>query len=117
MLLVERLIRHPVDGRVFLALRRTGYFGEAKIKNLGVSALGDKNIRRLDIAVHDAFGMGGIKRVRNLDTERQELVGLERPTGDEVLQRLAVEEFHSDKSAAFMLADIVDGADVGVVQS
>jgi hypothetical protein len=33
-------------------------FRQAKIKNLGLAALGDKNIRRLYVAVHNAAGVG-----------------------------------------------------------
>ena len=33
-----------------------------------------------------------------------------------VLQRQAVEELHDDEGAAVFLADVVDGADVGMVQ-
>ena len=40
-----------------------GQFGQSKIENLGVSAFGDKNVCRLDVPVHDPFGMRGVQRV------------------------------------------------------
>ncbi len=46
------------------------HFCQAEIENLGMSALGDKNIGGLDVAVNDPFGVGGIERVGNLDGER-----------------------------------------------
>ena len=47
------------------------HLGQAEIENLGVSALGDKDVSGLDVAVDDAFGVSGVERVRNLDGERQ----------------------------------------------
>ena len=35
---------------------------------------------------------------------------------DQVLQRLAVKELHGDEALALLLPDLVDGADIGVVQ-
>ena len=44
-----------------------GDFGQAKIQDLGVAALRDEEVRRLDIAMDDSFAMSRVKRVRNLD--------------------------------------------------
>ena len=41
--------------------------GKSEVQNLGVAALGDKNIRGFDVAMHDAFGGRGVERVRDLD--------------------------------------------------
>ena len=45
-------------------------FGQAEIQDLGVAALGDENVRGLDIAVHDVLRVGGIERIRDLDGQR-----------------------------------------------
>ena len=58
-----RIFRRDLTGRTDWS----SHFRQAKIQNLGVAALGDENIRRLDVAVDDAFGVGGIEPVRNLD--------------------------------------------------
>ncbi len=43
--------------------------------------------------------------------------GLDRAPGDAVLERHAVQEFHGDEGMAFVFADVVDSADVGMIQS
>ena len=43
-------------------------------------------------------------------------LGLQRPARDAVLQRHAVQKLHGDERLAVLLADVVDRADVGMVQ-
>ena len=47
---------------------------------------------------------------------RQERFDFQRPARDAVLQRLAVEKLHGDEGLAVLLADFIDGADVGMIQ-
>jgi hypothetical protein len=54
-----------------------------------VTAFGDKNVRRLDVAMDDALGMRGVQSVGNLDGERNQSLIVERPSGDAVFQGLA----------------------------
>ncbi len=91
-------------------------FRQTKIQNLGVPALGDKYICRLDVPVDDAFGMRCIKRVRNFDPPGQHLLDWQRLAGNAVLQRGAFHEFHRNKRLTVVFADFIDGADVGMVQ-
>ena len=42
--------------------------------------------------------------------------GVQRTSGDAVLQRHAVQILHDDERLPVLLADVVDGADVGMVQ-
>ena len=41
---------------------------------------------------------------------------IQRAAGDAVLQGLAFEELHGDERLAVLLADVVNGADVGMIQ-
>ena len=43
--------------------------GESEIQDLRVTAFGDKNIRRLDVAMHNPLRVSRIQRVGNLDPQ------------------------------------------------
>ena len=60
--------------------------------------------------------MRGGQRVGNLDAEFENLLDFHGPAFDAMLQRRTLQILHDDKWAAFVLIDIVDGADVGVIQ-
>ena len=47
-------------------------FSEAEIQNLGVAALGNKNVGGFDVAVNDVFRVGGVESFRNLGGDMQE---------------------------------------------
>ena len=96
---------------------RVRNLGEAEVEDFGVAAFGDEEVGGLDVAVNDAFGMGGIEGVGNFDGEIEEAVQLHGAAGDEMLESLALETFHGDEGLAIFLADIMDGADVGMVES
>ena len=81
-----------------------------------MTAVGDKNVRGLNVAMHDSLGVRSIQRVRNFDPQRQHLVLRERLAGSGFLQGPPVEKFHGDKFAAVLLADIVNRANVRMIQ-
>jgi len=111
------LINRGRVGRRNLAGRACGRdFRQAEIENLGVAALGHKDVGGFDVAVDDALGMRGVEGVGDLNAERQERLKVQWPKRGHVLQRLAVEKFHGDEGFAILLADVVDGANVGMVQ-
>src|SRR4029077_20525359 len=87
-----------------------------KIENLGVSAFGDKNVRRLDVAMNDALDVGGIERFCNLNCQRENRLDLHGTPGNTVLQRHPVQKLHSDKRLTVLLTNVVNRADVGMVE-
>ena len=63
-----------------------------------MSALGHKDIRGLDVAVHDSGGVRGVKSVRNLDAQRKNWLSLHGTSCDAVFQESrTIEELHGDE--------------------
>ena len=89
---------------------------EAEVENFGVAAVGDENVGGLYVAMNDVFLMGGIERVGNFNAERDEHFEGDRTLGDVLLQCGALEEFHGDEGLAVCFANVVDGADVGMIE-
>ena len=53
-------------------------FGQAEVQDLRLPASRHEDIRRLQVAVDDAFGMRNVQRVRNLDADVEDLVERQR---------------------------------------
>ncbi len=81
-----------------------------------MSSLGDEDVCGLDVAMNNAVAMGRIERIRDLEGQRKHAISLERLSGNQLPQGDALEEFHGDESPACFLSDVVNGADVGLIQ-
>ena len=79
-------------------------------------ALGDENVRRFDIAVHNAGGVGRIQRIADFDSQRKRGFNIQRLPRDPLPQCHPFEEFHRDEGVPSLLANVVDCADVGMAQ-
>ena len=82
-----------------------------------MTPVGDENVRRLDVAVNNAFGVRRIERVGHLDRQSEQALELHRLAIDQVLQRLTGEALHHDKGLSLVLADLMDRAYVRMIQS
>ena len=80
-------------------------------------ALGDKYIRRLDVAMHDPFRVRRIQSVRHFDPDLEQPIHFHRLARDQVLQRRAVEILHHDERMPILLANLMNRANVRMVQS
>lgn len=90
---------------------------QAEVEHLGPTIARDEDVRRLDVTVHDAPHVRGLERIGNLDGEIEDLRELERlPVPQPVAQGLAFEQLHGQQRLAIGVIDLVDGADVRVVQ-
>src|SRR5208282_218471 len=74
------------------------------------------NICRLNVAMDDALGVGRVERIGDLDAERKQCVEFHGTVADEMLQGRAVEVLHDDEGLAVLLANVVDGADIRMVE-
>ena len=93
------------------------HLSQTEIQNLGVTAPGDKDVRRLDVAVNNALAMGCVERVRYVDRYRKKRFRFQWPPGDSMAQGHAIQKLHDDEGLAFFLPDFMDRADVGMVQT
>jgi len=92
-------------------------FGQAEIQNFGVAPVSHENICRLDVAVHDAFCMGGFEGVGHFNAKSQQVFEFHRSLANHVLQRLPRKALHNNEETVLVLANLVDGANVGMIQS
>src|SRR5205807_1448373 len=90
--------------------------GQSEIENLGLAALRDEDIRGCDVAVDDALGVRHVQCVRDLNAEIEQHLGLQRLPRDEVLKGLPLQELHDDEVLSLVLADLMDSANIGMVQ-
>jgi len=64
-----------------------GNLGQTKIQNLGMAAAADKNVSRLDVAMHDALGVRRFQRFGNFNSQRKQRIGF--PSGGRPVRALA----------------------------
>jgi hypothetical protein len=82
-----------------------------------VAAFCDKNIGGLDIPVNDPLPVGCVECIGNLDRQRENRLDFHRTPSDPVLQSHAVQKLHHDKRHVVFLPNLMNGADIGMVQS
>src|SRR5713226_91452 len=80
-------------------------------------AMSDEDVGRLDVAMDDAFGMSSVERISNFDGQRQHDLRVQRPSRNLMLQCQPVQKLHGDERLAVLLVDLVNRADVGMVES
>ena len=91
-------------------------FGEAKIENFDGAALGDENVGGLDIAVDDAFFVGGVEGVGELDADVDGARNRQGTERDQFVEGLPFEQLHGDEGPAVVFFDGVNDANAGMIQ-
>ena len=79
-------------------------------------AFGDEYIVRFDVAMDDSLGVRRVQRVGDLNRQARNGFQFERASADGLLQGLAIEQFHRQVNVAAVFADIVNGADIRMIQ-
>ena len=82
-----------------------------------MTTLSHEYVCGLDVPVDDAFTVRSVECVGDFDSEHQHCFKLQWTPGNQMLERDAVKKLHDDESFTTLLADVVNRADVRVVQS
>lgn len=93
----------------------TGQLRQSEIQDLRGIPGGNEQIRRLDIAMDDAAHVGRVEAVGDLDGPVEQRFNRQRLVADAMLQRGALQELHRQEGMAVVLADFVEGTDVGMI--
>ena len=81
-----------------------------------MAARGDKNIGGLDVAMNDPLAWA-VSRASAISMARVRDVSVSSGRPDNfVFESGAFQALHGDEGAALMLADVVDGANIGMIQ-
>ena len=75
------------------------------------------DIRRLDVAVHDALFVSGLQSIGELHTELENVWDSQRSRVELLLERDAFDVLHRDERSAVDFADFVDLADIRMIES
>jgi len=67
--------------------------------------------------VDDALPVGGRQGVGHLDRAPERLVDRQRPASQPIGERLPLDVLHHEEGQAFLVANVVERADVRVIQS
>ena len=90
--------------------------GESKVEHLHNARSGDLDVGRFQIAVNDAVLVRRFERFGDLMRDVQRLTDRDRPLGDPLGERVAVDELEDERGRAIHDFEPVDGADVGMIQ-
>ncbi len=90
--------------------------GEAEVEDLHPAVVGDEDVLGLQVPVDDPLLVRGGEAVDDLEGVVDRLARRELAAGEDGAEGLAFEELLDDVGRAVVLADVVDGGDVGVVE-
>ena len=127
LLAQELLGRHVDDGANHLAgfgqaLVPPAAFGldepprHPEIHHLHVPLVGQDEVRGLQVTMHDTMRVRFLERLGNLAGQLEHPRGRQRALGRRVEQRLARHVLHDDAGSAIELGELVDLADVGMIE-
>ncbi len=70
---------------------------KSKIQDLGMPSLCNKNIRGLDVAMHDSLAVCRIESLGYFGREREQRLGFQRTARDPMFQCHSVQKFHDEE--------------------
>lgn len=97
-----------------------GESGEAEVEDFDLEfATGepvDHEVAWFEVAVDESEGLGGDHAFEDLEDDLAEVCDGEFAAIADLVEGFAFEEFHDDEGAGFVVSDVVDGDDVGVLE-
>ena len=99
-----------------MTLERGHLFGQAEIEDLHLAALGEEHIRGFEVPVNQAARMCRIQRVGKRNRVIDKHGQVQWAARETSVQGLALKQFHDEELTVTFLPDVVDGADVRVIQ-
>ena len=81
-----------------------------------MTPFGNKDIRWFDVSMNNAFRVRSVKPVGNVNRDIQQFLQFYGAAGNVMLQRFAFQILHCDKCFSIFFTDVVNGADVVVIQ-
>src|SRR5207253_7089044 len=97
-------------------LRFRGQLRQTKIEYLRVSPPRNQNVRWLDVSMHNALRMCRVQSVGHLHSQIEHFFDVQGLASNQVLERLPLQQLHSNESPAVSFVDLVDCADTRVIQ-
>ena len=117
-LLRRHVLRRTEHGAGLRQLLRGAHARDAEVGDLHSAVVEHHDVRRLDVAVHDAARVGVGQAVGHLRGDRHRLRHRQaRPFLQDGAQLGALDELHRHVGDVLRAADVVDGDDRGVVQA
>ena len=116
---VPRIVPVPVTTAAPVRAVRLGRFdpGQAEVEHLDEAIGGDRDVRGLEIPMHDAVLMGRFERAGDLPRDGQGLVECQRAAcGQVLLQRDARDELEDEAGEAVSLFEAEERRDVRMVE-
>jgi hypothetical protein len=89
---------------------------ETEVQDFDAIVAGDEDVVGLEIAVNDAFFVGGGEAFGDLESVLDQFAARKSSGDQNFAKRLAFEKLRDKKADAVLLTDIVNGEDVGMIQ-
>ena len=110
-------VRDRGQGRVAPRGRRSlRNFGQAEIEQFGPGA-GEHDVARLEVAMNHALAVRGVQGAGDLDSDAQRFGHRQRSVAEALFQAFALQMFHHQELLRVLTTDVVERADVRVVQA
>ena len=81
-----------------------------------MSTTGNEDVRGFDVAMNDSLRVRSAKRVSDLAGEVNEHVRMQRFPVDQLLQTLPIQQLHYQECPPIGLANVVNRADVRMIE-